>query len=299
MKFEPTVSVLLVDDDEQLSASIERSWDIEHNIEVHSVTNKEDGISAIRQENFDAIVLDIKCKETKNSIADESVGFPMLKEVVEFLDKNNKDTPVYVHTGYIDKKDEWQRNGLLNILSRDIEVFEKGDDLALITKMHSDISNSESNYLLNKYKKEYNILKDCISIDVAEKLLDIPKLIDQKEKYENILVKFRKIMDPILRKIGSSYTDGQVEWEKLDQFKQLQWLHEESKKDDILYSAALNSQLHLIRLAVNELGVHTSPKQNLYQPTENTLNALFLSLLDIINWFDMFQEQNQTPNTPL
>ena len=30
----------------------------------------------------------------------------MLKEVIELLDKNNNDTPVYVHTGYIDKKDE-------------------------------------------------------------------------------------------------------------------------------------------------------------------------------------------------
>ena len=60
-----------------------------------------------------------------------------------------------------------------------------------------------------------------------------------------------------------------------------------------MYSDLINNEFeNIIGLNnVNELGVDTSPKQNLFQPTENTLNALFLSLLDIINWFDMFQKQ--------
>ena len=166
MKFEPGIVVLLVDDDEQLSTSVSRSWDIDFNIEVHSVTNKKDGLALIQKKFFDAIILDINCKETKDSIADESVGFPMLKEVVEYLDKSNKDTPVYVYTGYIGKKDEWEKNGFLKILNRHIDVFEKNtDDTVLITTMHSDIGNSQSIYLLNKYKNEYNILKDHVKLN--------------------------------------------------------------------------------------------------------------------------------------
>ena len=125
---------------------------------------------------------------------------------------------------------------------------------------------------------------------MAEKLLDIPKLIEKHEKHENIMVKFRLILEPLIGRIGKFYPSGNDQWQGLNLFEQQQWLNNQSQKNTIIYSTALNSQFFFVRTAANE-HLHENRKKHIYDPTNNTLNALFLSLLDIINWFDMFQKQ--------
>ena len=136
--------ILIIDDDIQFTDSKTRSWLLNYNFELVAEDNWEDGMRTLRSEEFSAVVLDVKCKKNKRSLPDEDVGFKMLYDVVDYLEKSNKNIPVFVFTGFEGKKEEWGKDGYLETIPKEIKVFVKNseDEEKLIQEIKNSITTS-------------------------------------------------------------------------------------------------------------------------------------------------------------
>ena len=147
MEMDNLHQILIIDDDIQFTDSKTRSWLLNYNFDLIAEDNWEDGMKTLRSEEFSAVVLDVKCRKDKRSLPDEGVGLKMLHDVVDYLDKSNKDIPVFVFTGFEGKKEEWEKDGYLKTISEQIKVFVKNseDEEKLIQEIKNSISTSNHN----------------------------------------------------------------------------------------------------------------------------------------------------------
>ena len=134
--------ILIIDDDIQFTDSKTRSWLLNYNFDLIAEDNWEDGMKTLRSEEFSAVILDVKCKKDKRSLPDESVGLKMLIDVFDYLEKSNKDIPVFVFTGFEGQKEEWKKDGYLKTISKQIKVFVKNseDEEKLIQEIKKSIT---------------------------------------------------------------------------------------------------------------------------------------------------------------
>ena len=134
--------ILIIDDDIQFTDSKTRSWLLNYNFDLIAEDNWEDGMKTLRSEEFSAVILDVKCKKDKRSLPDEGVGLKMLHDVVDYLEKSNKDIPVFVFTVFEGKKEEWEKGCYLKTISKQIKVFVKNseDEEKLIQEIKKSIT---------------------------------------------------------------------------------------------------------------------------------------------------------------
>lgn len=311
--------ILIIDDDENFTTTKQVRWESKYGLDLIPIDNWKDGIKKIKEDNFSGIILDVKCKETKDSLPDESIGFQMLVDVLKYLDKIDSDVPVAVWTSYPNQKEIWQKAGILETLPREISPFLKNEDeeKKLVEFLSESSSNSNRNFFYEKYSEIYQILNNNISKDHAESFLGFVMTVDndvsfkQKEKYTVP----RAIFEGILKSLSDKIPYLKREWinthksfveknggnpNKINNWvpaSAIEWLTKNAKQNEIPFNSLIGSYLNSLRIATNEYSLahlkNSLEAINIYQPTINSTKALLYMMLEIIVWFNAILEEKR------
>jgi len=303
--------ILLIDDDNLFTDAKVVSWKMNFKLDLVSIDNWKDGMAAIRKNNYEGIILDVKCKKDKQSLPDEKIGIQMLKEVLGHFDKTNSDVPVVVWTNYPNQKEMWQRTGVLETFSRDIKIFTKTeeDEIKLVNLLKEAVGTSNRNFYIQKYGDAYTILKNRISKKIADSFLEFAIDVnnDSPVKTAQKYLAPRSLLESTLNAIADKFPNIEKAWKqsRVDYFwekqkKQiksdewapinaLSWLKDSARNNGIPYSDLLNDFFHMLRISTNIFSAHESKgfeRYNLFLPTIYTSKAVLNMMLELIFWFE-------------
>lgn len=303
--------ILIIDDDIDFTDGKEVSWKMNHNFHLYAIDNWKDGMAAIRNNNYDGIILDVKCKKDKQSLPDEKIGIQMLNEVLGYFDKTNSDVPVVVWTSFPNQKEMWQRTGVLETFSRDIKIFTKSeeDEIRLVYLLKEAIATSNRNFYLKKYRDAYTILQNRISKKIADSFLEFAIDVnnDLPVKTTQMYSVPRRLLESTFNAIADKFPNIEKAWRqsRVDYFQEkqkkqikpniwepinaLNWLKDSARQNGIPYSDLINNFFHMLRISTNIFSAHESKgfeSYNLFLPTINTSKAILYMMLEIIFWFE-------------
>jgi hypothetical protein len=303
--------ILIIDDDNLFTDAKVVSWKLNFKLDLVSIDNWKDGVAAIRKNNYEGIILDVKCKKDKQSLPDEKIGIQMLKEVLGHFDKTNSDVPVVVWTNYPNQKEMWQRTGVLETFSRDIKIFTKTeeDEIKLVNLLKEAVGTSNRNFYIKKYDDAYTILQNRISKKIADSFLEFVMELNNDTAVrtaQKYLVP-RSLLESILNAIADKFPNlekawkqnrvdyfwetqkKQIKFDKWEPINALNWLKDSARNNGIPYSDTINNFFHCLRISTNNFSAHESKgfeKYNLFLPTIYTSKAILYMMLELIFWFE-------------